>query len=186
VILKKMLALMTLLLAVPLAQASIIDFQDLGFLIPSDCASPLPPQPLCVVVHAEGIATAVGGDVPGSWKYTADGQGLFGVGGGTWDFDDLGPGNNDLFGTFTISFSLPDALGVVTADIGYLVTGGHGIFEGMTGSGESVDKINASPPSSPLGAFTEVGELRIPEPPVYALLAVGLFALGFAGRRRRD
>lgn len=181
---KKILAVCALLLAAPFAQATVIDFQNLGFLIPSDCPSPAPPQPLCVVVHAEGTATAVGGDFPGSWKYTADGQGLFGVGGGTWDLDDLGPGNNDLFGTFTIMFSLPDALGIVTADIVYLVTGGHGAFEGMIGSGESIDKINAAPPSSPPGAFTEVGELRIPEPPVYALLGLGLFMVGLAGRRR--
>lgn len=183
---KKILAVCVLLLAAPFAHATVIDFQNLGFLIPSDCPSPAPPQPLCVVVHAEGTATAVGGDFPGSWKYTADGQGLFGVGGGTWDLDDLGPGNNDLFGTFTIMFSLPDALGIVTADIVYLVTGGRGVFEGMIGSGESIDKINAAPPSSPPGAFTEVGELRIPEPPVYALLGLGLFMVGLAGRRRYD
>jgi hypothetical protein len=178
------LAFGALLLAIPVAHATIIDFQNLGFLIPSDCAPPAPPQPLCVVVHAEGIATAAGGN--GSWKYTADGQGLFGIGGGTWDFDDLGPGNNDLFGTFAIAFSLPDAFGVVTANIGYLVTGGRGIFAGATGSGESIDTINASPPSNPLGAFVEVGELRIPEPATYALLPMGLFMLGFALRRRRD
>lgn len=182
--LKKILTLVALMLLSPLAQAYLIEFEVIGFTIPTDCAPPLPPQPLCVVVHAEGTATAIGGNVPGSWHYTADGQGLFGIGGGTWSFDDLGLDNNDLFGTFTIVFSLPDALGIITANLGYLVTGGHGIFEGLTGSGESVSLINGYPPSNPLGAFTEVGELRIPEPPVYALLMIGLFTLCFASRKR--
>ena len=181
--LKRVFVVAVLLLFAPLASGHFIQFQTTGLTFPSDCTPPLPPQPLCVVVHADGTLVALAGDVPGSWHYVADGQGLFGVGGGTWSLDDLGPGNNDLFGTFTIQFTPPDAGGIIVATIDYLVTGGMGIFAGLTGAGSSVDLINGYPPSNPLGAFVETGFLAVPEPPTVALLVVGATILGFARRR---
>jgi hypothetical protein len=168
------------------AQASVIQFTAQGFSIPSDCVAPPIPQPACIVFDITGTATGTYGALQIVWDYTAHGQNLFGSGLATWYMNDTSPSNNDLFGTFTNTLTPPGASGVAqTIDV-IQITGGSGIFAGARGYGNSIGLINAAPPASPLGRFTEIGQLVIPEPSALALLLAAGVAAGGIRRRSRD
>jgi len=177
-------------------------FENFGFAVSSDCLAPLPPQPLCVEVSASGIADDIGDAIPGNWTFTGSLRVLFGVGEGTFLFDDMSAANNDFFGTVSNLLFPPDASGIAHSVLSYLVTGGMGIFAGNTGFGNSELDVVVAPvaigPTGPifaaacdrvpagLGGFCERGTFFIPEPNPLVLILLGGLTLMVGRSRPRE
>jgi hypothetical protein len=90
------------------------------------------------------------------------------------------------FGCYTIGTSEPSFAGGTHFDI----TGGSGLFAGVTDGGSSV--ISLTRWYSGLPEFLEVGLMKkhpphatVPEPSLTGLVTVGLAMVGFAAYRRR-
>jgi len=175
-------------------QALTFNFETIGFANPSDCTEPPVPFPACVVLEVFGTTNDVGDAIPGTWNYTAHGQVLFGLGSGTFIFDDASAQNNDFLGTSTNVLTQPDPdTGIAQSFFQYVVTGGSGIFSGASGFGTSSLDVVVAPfgfdngvpifaaacPGAParIGSFCERGSFTIPEPSTAALLGVALLSL---------
>ena len=139
------LALAAALIATPAAASIVFSYEQIGTTVPSTCAPSLPAPPLCNVIDATGIADDVPDVIPGTWSVTLHGQVLFFAGTGTFLFDDGSPGDNDFFGTWTNVLLPPNASGVAHSIFQWTVTGGSGIFAGMSGFGTSTGDVVIAP-----------------------------------------
>jgi hypothetical protein len=183
----------SMLFATP-AAAIVFDYEQVGGTIASDCPGGLPPQPLCVMIDATGVANDVPDAIPGNWLTHIQGQVLFFVGAGTFSFDDPSPANNDFFGTWTNVLFPPDPVsGIAHTTFQWVVTGGTGIFAGLTGAGASEGDVVALPlPTSAcqgaqpgLGSYCDRGRFVIPQPGTLALLVLASVVAVAAWRGRR-
>ena len=191
--------LLVLLLATSPAFAITFSYTQFGSTIPSDCPGGIPPQPLCTVIDVTGAANDLGDVIPGQWAVTMHGTVLFGVGSGTFLFDDTSAANNDFFGTWTNVLFPPDPVtGIAHTDFQWIVTGGTGIFAGGTGFGESEGDVvvapsatggflAACPDAQPgIGSYCDRGTFVIAEPATLALAILGcLLATAVIRRGRR-
>jgi hypothetical protein len=192
---------LTTALVTPSTFALTFNFETIGFTIPSDCTDPPVPLPACAVLDVFGTTNDIGDFIPGTWDYTAHGQVLFGMGSGTFLFDDPSAADNDFFGTWSNVLTPPDAAtGIAQSFFEYDITGGRGIFIGASGSGTSsldvvvapFDVVDGIPlfaaacPGAParIGSFCERGTFSIPEPHPLALTASALLIALSAQKRR--
>jgi hypothetical protein len=195
-----MVTLVAVLACTPVG-ALTFSFETIGFANPSDCTDPPLPVPQCAVLQVFGSANDVGNVIPGSWNFFAQGQVLFGLGSGTFLFDDPGAANNDFFGSWTNVLTPPDPVtGIAQSFFEYTVSGGFGIFAGATGFGMSSLDVVVAPfgfqdgvplfaaacPGAParIGSFCERGTFTIDEPDTALLAALALVALAFGARSR--
>jgi len=194
------IALAAALIAPPATAGIVFNYEQFGSTIVTDCPPQFPAPPLCMMVDVTGIANDVPNVIPGEWLVTIQGQVLFFKGAGTFLFDDVSPGNNDFFGTFTNVVGPPDPSGVSDNTLQWTVTGGTGIFAGGSGFGTSMGKVvtapagfdpqgmpifvAACPEAQPgLGSYCDRGRFVIPEPGTLVLLLAAL--AGVSWRRGR-
>ena len=194
------IALVAALIASPAAAGIIFNYEQIGSTVPSDCPPGFPAQPLCSIIDATGIANDVSNVIPGEWSVTLHGQVLFFAGSGTFSFDDVSSANNDFFGTWTNVLFPPNASGIAHSTFEWIVTGGTGIFAGLSGFGTSMGDVviapagfdlegvpifaAACPGAQPsLGSYCDRGLFVIPEPGTLLLLLAATFAAA-TGRRR--
>ena len=190
------------LIASPAAAGIVFNYEQIGSTVPSDCAPGFPAQPLCTVIDATGIANDVPNVIPGEWQVTLHGQVLFFAGTGTFSFDDASSANNDFFGTWINVLFPPNASGVAHSTFEWIVTGGTGIFAGLSGFGTSVGDVviapagfdsegapifvAACPGAQPgIGSYCDSGRFVIPEPETLTLTLAAALAAGITFRRRR-
>ena len=195
------IALVAALIASPAAAGIVFNYAQIGSTVPSECPPGFPAPPLCNIIDATGIANDVPNAIPGEWSVTLHGQVLFFAGTGTFSFDDLSSANNDFFGTWTNVLFPPNASGLAHTTFEWTVTGGTGIFAGLSGVGTSMGDVviapagfdseggpifvAACPGAQPgIGSYCDSGRFVIPEPgTVMLLLAAALAAgIGFRGR----
>ena len=195
------IALVAALLASPATAGIVFNYQQIGSTIPSDCGPGFPAQPLCSIIDATGIANDVPNVIPGEWQVTLHGQVLFFAGSGTFSFDDMSSANNDVFGTWTNVLFPPNASGLAHTTFEWTVTGGTGIFAGLSGFGTSMGDvviapagfdeqgnpifIAACPGAQPgIGSYCDSGRFVIPEPGTLMLIfaAAAAAGIGFRGR----
>ncbi|WP_326532841.1 PEP-CTERM sorting domain-containing protein [Pseudorhodoferax sp.] len=104
------------------------------------------------------------------------------LGSGSFSFSQ---GADSLTGTLSSSGSvIAQGAGF---DIVYTVTGGTGVFAGLTGGGNSVARLLGNPNDPPPVSFFEAGIMNlqaIPEPQTGLLLAAGLGFLAWRRLRR--
>jgi hypothetical protein len=184
------IALTATLITSPAAAAIAFNYEQVGSTIASDCPLPFPAPPLCNIIDATGIANDVPDVIPGEWLVTLHGQVLFFAGAGTFLFDDVSPANNDFLGTWTNVLLPPNPSGVAHSIFEWTVTGGTGIFAGMTGFGMSEGDVVIAPAGfdaegvpifvaacpearSGLGSYCDRGRFIIPEPSTLTLLLAG-------------
>ena len=186
-------AMFVCLSSVPHAIAGILfSYEQAGSTIANDCPPGFPPQPICADIVATGDANDVPDVIPGHWIVTLQGRVLNFVGSGTFLFDDPSPADNDFFGTWTNVLFPPDASGVAHTTFDWIVTGGTGIFAGLSGRGTSEGDVVIVPApvaacdrAQPgLGSFCDAGQFHIPEPATLLLLGFAM-AAALSGRRRQ-
>ena len=194
------IALAAALSASPAAAGIMFNYEQIGSTIPSDCPPGLPAPPLCNVIDATGVANDVPNVIPGEWLVTLHGQILFFAGTGTFSFDDVSAANNDFFGTWSNVLFPPSASGIAHTTFEWTVTGGTGIFAGLSGFGTSTGDVviapagfdsqgvpifvAACPGTQPgLGSYCDRGLFLIPEPGTLMLLLAAALA-GVPWRRR--
>lgn len=181
-----------LLNAQPALAAFIFSYEQAGGTIPSDCPLGFPPQPLCVDIVATGDANDVPDVIPGHWTVTLQGRVLNFLGSGTFLFDDPSPADNDFFGTWTNVLFPPNASGVAHTTFQWIVTGGTGIFAGLSGMGTSAGDVVIVPvpvaacdrAQPGYGSYCDAGEFRIPEPETLLLALLAITAVLLTRRRR--
>jgi len=197
-------ALAAALIASPAAAGIVFNYEQIGSTIPSDCSPAFPAQPLCTIIDATGIANDVPNVIPGEWSVTLHGQVLFFAGTGTFSFDDVSSANNDFFGTWTNVLFPPNESGIAHSTFEWIVTGGTGIFAGLSGFGMSIGDVvvapagfdeqgvpifvAACPVAQPgIGSYCDSGRFVIPEPGTLVLLLAAALAaaIGRRGRFRR-
>lgn len=195
------LALVAALTASPAGASIIFNYEQIGSTIPSDCPSGFPAQPLCSIIDATGIANDVPNAIPGEWSVTIHGQVLFFAGAGTFSFDDVSAANNDFFGTWTNVLFPPNASGVAHSTFEWTVSGGTGIFAGLSGFGTSMGDVVIAPAGldsqgnpifvaacpgaqAGIGSYCDRGLFVIPEPGTLTLLLAAGFGAAIARRRR--
>jgi hypothetical protein len=202
---KRLLAItvITLLFSSPAAASIVFSYQQSGSTIPTNCPPGFPAQPLCSIIDATGVANDTPDSIPGQWSVTLHGQVLFFEGTGTFLFDDGSAADNDFFGTWTNVLLPPDASGIAHSIFEWTVTGGTGLFAGMTGFGASMGDVviapagfdpqgnpifvAACPGAQPgIGSYCDQGQftLKVPEPGTALLLTAALLG-GFWRRRPR-
>lgn len=194
------IALAAALIASPAVAGVAFNYKQFGSTTVSDCPPQFPAPPLCNIIDATGIANDVPDVIPGEWLVTLHGQVLFFQGSGNFSFDDVSPGNNDFFGTWTNVLFPPDPSGVAHSIFQWVVTGGAGIFAGGSGFGTSMGDVviapagfdpqgvpiyvAACPEAQPgLGSYCDRGLFVIPEPGTLVLLLAAL--AGVSWRRGR-
>jgi len=196
-----LIALAAALIASPAAAGIVFNYEQTGSTVPSDCPPGFPAPPLCNIIDATGIANDVPNVIPGEWSVTLHGQVLFFAGTGTFLFDDVSTANNDFFGTWTNVLFPPNVSGIAHTTFEWTVTGGTGIFAGLSGFGTSMGDVvvapagfdsdgvpifvAACPGAQPgLGSYCDRGFFVIPEPGTLMLLLTAAFAAAI-GRRGR-
>ena len=189
------------LIASPATAGIVFNYEQIGSTVPSDCPPGFPAQPLCSIIDATGIANDVPNGIPGEWSVTLHGQVLFFAGTGTFSFDDVSSADNDFFGTWTNVLFAPNASGIAHTTFEWTVTGGTGIFTGLSGFGTSMGDVviapagfdtqgvpifvAACPGAQPgVGSYCDSGRFVIPEPGTLMLLLAAALAggIGFRGR----
>ncbi len=185
------IALAVALIASPAAAGMVFNYEQFGSTIPSDCPPQFPAPPLCNIIDATGIANDVPDVIPGVWSVTLHGQVLFFEGSGTFLFDDVSPSDNDFFGTWTNVLFPPDPSGLAHSIFQWIVTGGTGIFAGLSGFGTSMGDVVIAPAGfdsqgmpifvaacpdaqAGLGSYCDRGLFVIPEPGTLVLLLAAL------------
>jgi hypothetical protein len=182
------LAAAALLAAVGLpAQAAVVfSFSTNGVVFPTDPVACPDPFAGCELT-AIGNATALAGNVaplPGPWNFSATFSIVAPLSAttfrttGSFSFDDPSGANNDLSGL------LDGVLDATTFQntMGYIVTGGSGLFAGLSGSGTSLIQIIPQGTNQPF-LFAERGQLTVSEPRSVALALAGLLGVGLLSRR---
>jgi len=172
----------------------VFSYEQAGSTIASDCPPGFPAQPLCTDIVATGDANDVPDVIPGHWIVQLQGRVLNFMGSGTFVFDDPSAADNDFFGTWTNVLFPPNASGVAHTTFEWVVTGGTGLFAGLTGRGSSVGDVVIVPApvaacdrAQPgLGSFCDAGQFHIPEPGTLLLLAFAMTAALCARRRQRS
>lgn len=171
------------------AQAAVVfSFSTSGVVFPTDPVACPDPFAGCELT-AVGSATALAGNVaplPGPWNFSATFSIVAPLSAttfrttGSFAFDDPSSVNNDLFGL------LEGVLDATTFQntMGYIVTGGSGLFSGLGGSGTSLIQIIPQGPDQPF-LFTERGQLTVSEPRSLALALAGLWGVALLSRRGR-
>ena len=192
-------ALAAALIASPAAAGIVFNYEQIGSTIPSDCSPAFPAQPLCTIIDATGIANDVPNVIPGEWAVTLHGQVLFFAGTGTFSFDDISSANNDFSGTWTNVLFPPNESGIAHSTFEWIVTGGTGIFAGLSGFGTSMGDVvvapagfdeqgvpifvAACPGAQPgIGSYCDSGRFVIPEPGTLVLLLAAALAAAITCR----
>ena len=190
------------LMTSPATAGIVFNYEQIGSTVPSDCSPAFPAPPLCNIIDATGIANDLPNVIPGEWLVTLHGQVLFFAGTGTFSFDDVSSANNDFFGTWTNVLFPPNASGIAHTTFEWNVTGGTGIFAGLSGFGTSVGDVviapagfdsqgrpifvAACPGAQPgIGSYCDSGRFVIPEPSTLMLMLAGSLAAAGIGFRRR-